>query len=563
MIIDKLTPYYKEASLGYDFEELQKRISEVESEIYDHINKRKPVPARLKDEMKSLIDRRETIHFTASNLYASNILNSELTPKEKIKAVTDDMAEVLDAVTMADYRTALEAGHIGRLENGEPTTPIIGNAENTAEGYESYVNFLFSLVRPFETAHVQILVYVKLKKSLRDYMVNVKSDDELTLKGDEVYTADGTPLFNVNELDNYLNVYADMLATVRTDYLMQLDRFAREAGYEPVEEGSHLSIKGRFVPTVLNKSITAFNKISPRDEGTIDRVSETAVIEEDGATFSVKLEDALPPSIGVGVRKLLMYSNILYCRENHTGTPKTGKVQDISIDFPLEDYAIACGKKTTKDALKDVRKSLKSDLTTLYNVSVSWSQKTKYRNGKEDVTDFMDTRIITAKGIKNGVVHIEFSPRYAEALSKHSVSSKYPTALFKINAYNGNAWIMANIINSHYHNEAKARRGSNKRLQVKTLLKSLDLPTFKQVRETRKSWKDRIKEPFEKCLDELMRVGFLADHLYTGAKGAEINQEFDTFEAWEKSYLEFTLVGEDEALRIAYQEEMQDTWGRG
>lgn len=104
------------------------------------------------------------------------------------------------------------------------------------------------------------------------------------------------------------------------------------------------------------------------------------------------------------------------------------------------------------------------------------------------------------------------------------------------------------------------QRGTANRLKVETLLKVTNLPTYEQTIRNRNSWADRIKEPFETALDEVVRVGTLASWEYTHAKGVPLTEEeastITDYKTFTELYITYVMGEEvDHTDRLARRDE--------
>lgn len=82
-------------------------------------------------------------------------------------------------------------------------------------------------------------------------------------------------------------------------------------------------------------------------------------------------------------------------------------------------------KRRIKNLMKDVRGKINDQLDVLYSLSLSWSEK------KGRVSDYQDVRLLQRKGVKRGMISIQFSDDIARYLLCSYVM-QYPEALLSI-----------------------------------------------------------------------------------------------------------------------------------
>ena len=319
----------------------------------------------------------------------------------------------------------------------------------------------------------------------------------------------------------------------------------------PEEPTEHTS---EFLPVLHGKATDAIARMSG-SKPTPNPLNNTASIESGEVKLIIKSLDTLSGTLGVSTHKLLSTAIAGFTALNHTGTGKDRSIREAKVAIPLKEYAIQCGydveehptdtpeeaakeAKRAKNALDNFRRKVKKDLELLYNASISWKEKVK---GKE--ADFADIRILGGKGIRAGYINLEFTMSLAEYLIQLPLS-QYPQSLLILDERNDNAYNIGLKMAEHYSNDNNQIKGTAQLLKVKTLLEYTNLPPFSEVRAKRKSWEERLKEPFETALDALTACGLLEDWRYSHSKGAEMTDEeanFSTYEEWEEALVYFTL----------------------
>ena len=284
-------------------------------------------------------------------------------------------------------------------------------------------------------------------------------------------------------------------------------------------------------------------------------ITRTASITRKEVKLVIKEIDKLSSTLGVSTHKLLSTAIAKFTKLNHTGLDKR-EMRYPDADISVKEYAKLLGydiephktntledaekeAKRAENALKEARKKINRDLDVLYSASVSWSEKVCGKSG-----DYMDVRLVEAKGIKNGFIKIRFSQTFANYLIKLPLT-QYPTALLRVDERNGNAYSMGLAMTEHYNLDNNQIRGTAHLLKVSTLLGLTTLPTVDSASVKKVGWETRIKEPFENSLDALTACGLLEDWRYSKSNGVELTEEeatsFTSYEEWADTLVYFSL----------------------
>lgn len=323
---------------------------------------------------------------------------------------------------------------------------------------------------------------------------------------------------------------------------------------------SHDEAKEKNAPMPHGKSVDATAKVVGK-KFTRDKITGEGTYNLDGVLFGLKKGDRL----SVGVSKLQCLAIAEFAKINHISNA-VKEPKNLRVIYSLKEYATLCGydvqaeKKSTpeeqaientkvKNSLDNVRKKVKNDLTSLMNLSISWDEKVK---GKS--TSFGIVRPFGAAFIKNGYITLDFGLAFAQYLVQCPIT-QYPLALLAIDERNSNAYQMGYKMTLRANMDNNIIKETDNLLKVSTLLKETDLPTISEVRAAGKTFHERIKEPFERCLDILVENGFLADWEYTHSKGVAMTDKEadpDTYEKWAGYLLKFTLKDKpDHTPRLA------------
>lgn len=169
---------------------------------------------------------------------------------------------------------------------------------------------------------------------------------------------------------------------------------------------------------------------------------------------------------------------------------------------------------------------------------MDWNETLKGKN-----KDFYIANILGGGGIRNGFINLEFTLSMGEYLVQLPIT-QFPLALLSLDERNSNAYTIGLKMSKHFNMYNNQVKGTAQLLKIKTLLAIANFPTITQVRKKGQSWRERIKEPFEKCLDILTQNGFLKDWEYCHSKGLSLNDEeadFDVYESWENILIKFKI----------------------
>jgi len=390
--------------------------------------------------------------------------------------------------------------------------------------------------------------------------------------------ADETHLSLLREysIENYENCYRFFLQYLR----VQLNAFANDEAYAEKARAIvdrrvslwYVKENPSYLPMVHGKATDAMADMA-RSRLEINDLADTASITRNGVRLTFKNLNI--NSIGVSAHKLLSKAMAEFTRINHTGHWKQKDLKFLRVSFPLKEYALNCGydviehptatpeeaekeANRAKSAIDNARNKVKKDFAILKEAELSWEEIVQ---GKlEKFGDFGWARPIGSGEVKKGQIEIEFTLKFAEYLIRLPIT-QYPVALLKLDERNNNAYSMGLAIAEHYNQDNNQIRGTAHLLKVKTLLKHSNFPSIEDVRKQRKSWEERIKDPFEKALDSLVDCGLLVENgwRYSKSKGVELTDaeaNFTTYEDWEEALIHFTLKdAPDQTARIEARQE--------
>lgn len=321
-----------------------------------------------------------------------------------------------------------------------------------------------------------------------------------------------------------------------------------------------------YWPSLHGKASDAMS-LMPKQAIQVDPYSETGSITSKDVKLIIRELDKISGKMGVSTHKLLSMAIAVFTGLNNTGLMSQRDLKTGRAFIPLQAYAAKCGydvyehpttsaaeaeqeAKRAKNALDNARKKIKKDLQFLLAARLSWEEKIR---GKS--RNFDEINILGRGSIRNGQILVEFSSSMAEYLLQLPLT-QYPASLLKVDERNNNAYSMGLAMAEHYSMDGNHIRGTANLLKVGTLLQYTSLPGIDDIRAQRKSWEERLKEPFEKALDELTRCGLLADWRYSKSKGEELTFDeatnFTEYEDWAGTLIYFELKdAPDHTVRIA------------
>lgn len=320
------------------------------------------------------------------------------------------------------------------------------------------------------------------------------------------------------------------------------------------------------------KATDAMAIMSSRD-AVIDQITGKATIDNGEVKLAIQKFDSLQGTLGVNTHKLLSVGVATFTALNNYDKREDRPIQP-AITFSLAEYAKWLGydveehptdneeealkeKKRVQRVLNEAQKKIKRELQVLQATTLTWEEKVKGKAG-----DYDSISLFSRTAIRKGVVHMEFSLPMAKYLVLLPIT-QYPKTQLRIDGRNQNAYALGNKFAEHYNMDSNQKKGTANRLKVDTLLRVTNLPTYEQTIKNRNSWIDRIKEPFETALEEVVRVGTLADWEYTHAKGVPLTEEeasnITDYKTFSELYITYKMGEEvDHTERLARRAEEQE-----
>ena len=503
----------------YWTEELIKLDEEIEQKLFD-IERRPTRPKSPKPYPKALEERdfqeRKAVVSQRANIYA--LVEANYKRQRSKDEIIEDVKLVVGSITKKHYQTHtqasidfLEAISALEKEKEEPSQEKLDLTRDTInkikEGFESCFRFVLS--------HLDIPLRL--------------------LSEDEAYTK------------KIIDIVKARVGLWYTE---------PESSYLPV-------LSGRAT------NLSKFVKSSLLREDPIKKTITLGVGEGEDIIKAVmsKLEETRS-KFGISTDKLLQTAIAQFTDNNHVGeTSRVLHTREVAIplkeyakknNYDIEEHPTSTPEEAKKEALrvkntmKDVRKKVNKDLKILATTPLSWKEKVK---GKTE--NYVDVYMLSAKGIVDGYICLKFNEDFASYLIRLPVN-QYPVALLGLDERKTTAYLIGKKLSSHFFMDSNQLHNRAQLLKVKTLLKETDLPTLEDVKRIRKSWVDRIKEPFERALDDLggdykdenlkdrRGCGLLESWEYCHTKGVPLTDKekaslIDDFETWSETLIKFTL----------------------
>ena len=375
----------------------------------------------------------------------------------------------------------------------------------------------------------------------------------------------------INEL-NACTFYAEVLSLykewtegfqrIRESFLKAQQELDQPESWLFLPQGFYMEIataERPQLPTVLNerqmlsvksKVVDVFSRVrfSDAEKGVV-----TIEIGDKKYSFTFTNFNKLKGTSGISTHKLLRVALSQFTQNNHYGATSGIKYR---VDIPLKDYARALGYKidvdpTAKDQdreknraseeLKNARKRIRQDLDILFACKAEWREEVKGSAG-----DFGKCQFFDRVSIHNGIITLDFGRYISDNYLSKLPLTYFPRALLSIDGRNENAYQIGLAISDHYHYIYNHIGTGNPRLlRVKTLLDKTTLPTIETVRKNRRSWEERIKEPFETALDKLYQAGVIADWKYSRAKDEDLTDDeaaqIDNYETFSSLFIHYEI----------------------
>lgn len=435
-----------------------------------------------------------------SDIYQRTLDNCYYTYKDNLQQLTNAMETAVNAITLDDYTSSYKnfsALLKASLEQRGVSTQRLPNYINF--GYDNFVRFLYHC---FEFDDILIA----LSNSAEDHI-----DHELD-----------------SQLDIIADKYISLIENKAAQFFEKPISKKEEKQKKPIEtlfnndiNGAYL-LEGKFTNN-LARSLTPFNAINEiKASGKNPLNMSNSAIITSSQDFKITTTNAADFK-GLKISTSMLFDMaILALSQSSTGR---------EVFIPLDTYMETRKLKDKKTA----RETVKNDLDTLFNLSISFTDKIK---GKD--ADFKDIRIITSKGIQKSIINIKFSEE-ANEIIRNYYAMYIPQELLSID---NKKFPHSYLLGRKIYELKRTNLGTYREdiISVKTLLTACTtIPSYEEISKTNRSYTERIIKPFEDNLDYFTSFKWE----YCKAKGEPLTQEetnhFD-IHIFLKSYIKITFI---------------------
>ena len=319
----------------------------------------------------------------------------------------------------------------------------------------------------------------------------------------------------------------------------------------------YIASKPAYLPMAYGKATDALAYINGKT-ALLDDITRTAKTEKDGVLTAIAKSAVKLASRGVSAHKLLVTALAVYTRQHdfrHIGEALTD--EDRLVIFPLKEYGVLLDKDIqphetgteeearqekirAKNNMDNFRKDTWKDLTLIQAYSSYWDETIKGKPNHYDSVSY-----VTRVNIKGGNILLWLTPELIRYLKERNTFTWLPLSLLKVKT--PNAYRIGIKINEHYYIDFNQIIGTHDRLSVKELLAETDLQSYEEIQKTdRGHWEERLKDPLETYLEELVADGYLKEWKYTHAKGIDLTEEeaysITSYATFSGLYIRFTLA---------------------
>lgn len=303
-----------------------------------------------------------------------------------------------------------------------------------------------------------------------------------------------------------------------------------------------------YVKQLTNESINKLPTLNKRN-AEIDTISKETIYTTGRYKITLKNLETLSINTHKTLRKVLE----AFTRKNSMDNLKNSSV-NYTVILDIEEMALERGdlepkdlnnKKTKARKLRNFRAKLEEDADAL-------TEKIKFSNPDKQ---FINTRYIAEASISNDSKYfiVILNPGFADDLLTSNVFTNFPKSLYLIDARDKNTYALANALNDHFAkfsnqrtNKKTNRKPTYDRLKVSTCLSYLpEIMTHEEALKKSRSWKKRIKDVLENCLEKLAKLGYLIEWHYGFSNGEilsneDMNKYMNDYYKWSELNIYFT-----------------------
>ena len=221
--------------------------------------------------------------------------------------------------------------------------------------------------------------------------------------------------------------------------------------------------------------------------------------------------------------------------------------------------------RRVKERKKEMRKQIRKDLEDLEKI-----EGTEETTEGEKAGEYIKIRIISSHRVINDTIRINFDIDFARFIAGEHHIMQFPTALFRIDNRKPNTYSIGRKLALHNSMDSNYFSGTDCTLSVRTLLSEApEIPTMQELKDRKqRNWKDKIKRPLEKSLNELIDMyPMLSRWEYrdpkTGTRYTAETAQALTWEEYKRLMIDWTMKaqppGQEErrARRLKEKEEAQ------
>ena len=303
-----------------------------------------------------------------------------------------------------------------------------------------------------------------------------------------------------------------------------------------------------YVKQLTNESINKLPTLNKRN-AEIDTISKETIYTTGRYKITLKNLETLSINTHKTLRKVLE----AFTRKNSMDNLKNSSV-NYTVILDIEEMALERGDLEPKDLsnskvkarkLRNFRAKLEEDADAL-------TEKIKFSNPDKQ---FINTRYIAEASISNDYKYfiVILNPGFADDLLTSNVFTNFPKSLYLIDARDKNTYALANALNDHFAkfsnqrtNKKTNRKPTYDRLKVSTCLSYLpEIMTHEEALKKSRSWKKRIKDVLENCLEKLAKLGYLIEWHYGFSNGEilsneDMNKYMNDYYKWSELNIYFT-----------------------
>jgi len=345
---------------------------------------------------------------------------------------------------------------------------------------------------------------------------------------------------------------------------------------QPTIDIGGLPQEPELMPNYYGKLIDAMAGMSSKEAEPVGK-NKLAIKRKNAMLLIDRVINNIPAVWGINAHKLLCRAFGAFIMANPALNQKNINTIPINyeVKIPFREHCADMGydvmphdgspaeKRRANAVLRKVKQRTYEDLERLRNARATWTEalkkggKSLARMGEPDAIDkdFVNYSFIGSRGIVDGFINITIDPKLVSDYLILLPQARYHRKLLKVKTKT--AYLMGLALLDHYIKPSNVKRGVNNRMKNKAVLQSTDLPTIEDIEgaidpDTGKRtggkhpghWKPRIKEPYEKALDELYAVGFLFDWGYFGKGGKALTDKEATeggADTWGETYLFYDI----------------------